>query len=263
MTGRRRTAHNGASIGSGARPWLAALGRRKGGEEMRTRVAPGRKSDRPLLWAGVLGPLVVTAAVVSESFTHGAVNPWQQSISLLSEGAAGTLLRLSLVLGGVFTMLFAWALHRVWAQAAALFRSQLAMGIGLVVTGLFIQQGLAPPGDFRIPSPWGYLTPVGVVHILGAAVLYLAIVASCWAVARSLPADGRWRRPAWYSGATGLAIAVLLPAFVVAAGVGGPSGLLERLAAVLAVAWELWWAGFLLRRGSPANPSGPMLSQVS
>ncbi len=209
-----------------------------------------------LLWSGVLAPLVVAAAIIEESLVQKSVNWHQQSISLLSEGPRGDVLRLGLAAGGLLVILFAWSLHRIWRDARAVARAQGAIGTGLIFTGVFIQQGLAPKHSVRIPSPWGPLTVVGIIHIVAAGVLYGAAVWSCRALLRSLPKIRRWQAAWRYCAATAVAMSLLVPAFVVSAGIGGPAGLLERLAGLLAAVWEVWFGGLLLTRGWPRHAPG-------
>jgi len=211
-------------------------------------------SDAPrwLLWSGALAPLVVAASIIEESVVRKAVNPWRQSISLLSEGPHGYVERFGLILGGLLMLVFAWSLYPVWdhSHSRRVARAQAATGVGLILTGAFIQQGLAPKRGLRIPSPWGALTLVGVVHIIAAGLLYGAAVASCIAVMRALPqrpsSQSAWR----YCRATAVSILLLLPAFVVAAGSGGPAGLLERLTALFATVWELWFVRLAVTRST-------------
>jgi hypothetical protein len=201
-----------------------------------------RRVWRSFLWAGVAAPLVVTAVDVVETFMHTTVNIWNQSISLLSEGPGGGLQRWGLALSGLLTLVFALAMSRVWRQARGVICSQAVLGVGLMVAGLFIQQGLAPANVWRIPSPWGYLTFVGIVHIVGSGVLYAALALSCWLTAFALPHKRIWRRAVWYSALSGLALVLLVPTFVLLAGDGGPSGLVERLAALVGAGWQVWLA---------------------
>jgi len=228
------------------------LGRAPVAEEMIT--MPDRSWSHflaSLLWCGILAPLLVAVVDVAETFMHTGINIWQQSISLLSEGPGGGVQRWGLTLSGLLTLLFAVALGHVWRRARRLMWSESLLGGGLMVAGLFIQQGLAPASAWRIPSPWGYLTLVGVIHIAGSAVLYAALAGSCLLTAAVLPRTREWRRAVGYSVVSGVLLILLVPTFVVVAGDGGPSGLLERLAALAGAGWQVWFASLLVRGRIP------------
>jgi hypothetical protein len=202
-----------------------------------------------LLWAGVLAPFLVAGADVDATLLRPSVNLWTQSISLLSEGSTGGLQRAALALAGGFVLVFAAALRATRPPRTALAYAQAVAGIGLLAAGLLIQQGLAPRRGFRLASPWGYLTLVGLLHVVASGVLYAAFAASCAVAAREEP-PGAARV---YSAATGVAMVLLVPAFVIAAGDGGPAGLLERAAALAALVWEVWLA-VRTARAEPAPP---------
>ncbi len=198
-----------------------------------------------MLWSGVAAPLCVATSIIVSSLINPSVNLMRQSISLLSEGPHGFFERAGFVIGGTFIVAFAWTVRKLWPQAQSLARTQTAAGGALVVTGLAIQQGLAPTHGFRIPSPWGALTKMGVIHVVAAGVFFGALIVSCGTVAQGLLTNPQWRRPAAYSLFSGAAIALLLPAFVVTADLGGPAGALERLAGLVGALWEGWLALWL------------------
>jgi hypothetical protein len=111
-------------------------------------------------------------------------------------------------------LVYAWGLHLLKSHPARVVKGQAAIGIGLATSGLFIQQGLAPRRGFRVLSPWGYLTAVALIHVIGGLILYLAIVGSCFAVARHGPRHrpgGRWAHR--YSLASGIVMLGLLALF--------------------------------------------------
>ncbi|PSR22100.1 MAG: hypothetical protein C7B45_08350 [Sulfobacillus acidophilus] len=196
---------------------------------------PGVRNVR--LWLGIVAPVMVGGAVVNVSMAEPSVNPLKQSISLLLDGPAGRLLRLALIMGGALLILYGWGLSRVHVQLLVA-KSQAVSGVGLMITGFFMQHGLAPLHGIRIPSPWGYLTGIGTLHILGATIFYLALVMSAIFAAQGMGVKGAQ----WYSMATAIAMLGLLAVFIVTAATHGPSGLFERLVGMIALAWELWLA---------------------
>jgi hypothetical protein len=214
---------------------------------------------RAVIWltlSGAAAPLVLAGAILAETVRERGVSAGQQSISLLSEGAQGGLLRLAEVVAGVLTILFAAGLFRAWSRRRGVPRAEAGVGLGLILTGLFIQQHLPPAGVFRVPSPFGYLTAIGLVHIVGAIVLYVSLFLAGMTAARAYPPSRPWGIMRTASALQAIGLVVLLPAFVVAAGLNGPSGWLERGAALVAVIWQEVFAIHLLRCGVPPDPDG-------
>ncbi len=218
-----------------------------------------RHLRRWMLWSGLAAPLCVATSIVAASLARPSISLMHQSISLLSEGPQGFFERLGFVIGGILILLFAGAVHQLWPMARSLVTAQRATGGGLLAAGLAIQQGPAPAHGFRIASPWGTLTGVGVVHIVAAAVFFGALVISCLTVAQMLYSNPRWRHQAFYSAFSGAAIMLLLPAFVITADLGGPSGGLERLAGFVAALWQIWLVRWLQGHAAPRDlsPSQP------
>lgn len=194
--------------------------------------------ERYLLWLGIAAPLMVGGAVINVSVEEPSVNPLEQSISLLLDGPAGRLLRVALIVGGALLVIYAWGLRRTQVHNLLVAKSQAISGAGLMITGFFMQHGLAPLHGIRIPSPWGYLTGIGTLHIIGAAIFYVALVFS--AVFAGQAVDRRVAQ--WYSLASAAAMIGLLAVFILTAALNGPSGLFERLVGSIALVWELWLA---------------------
>ncbi len=206
--------------------------------------------ERRFLWAGMGAPMLVAAAVLGESFARPQVNPLRQSVSMLIEGPEGKWLRLALVCGGLLLLLFAWALNQRGIADRAVFWGQAVSGTGLAMVGLFIQQGPAPESGLRVPSPWGYLSGIGLLHIAGALLLYGGVIASCLAAAPLLRVAPGGGSAYDYSLGNGIAMGAALLIFVGMAAWGGPAGLMERVAGALGAIWEGWWTWTVLRRDS-------------
>lgn len=221
----------------------------------RGRPWPARMGDAGAwLWAGAVAPLLLAAAIVWDTVREPSVSAGRQSISLLSEGARGGVLRGAEVLSGVLVLLFAWSLSHRPGIGRALWRAEMGVGVGLALSGLFIEQHLPLPGAFRVPSPWGYLTRVGMVHIGAACLLYISLLVAALAAARQ-PAPGAGRRLRLVSAVAALLLAALLTAFVAVANGGGPSGWFERAAALVAIAWQEALCLSLARRFRTVNPT--------
>ncbi len=203
-----------------------------------------RKWERYGLWLGIVAPIMVGGAVVNVSMAEPSVSPVEQSISLLLDGPAGRLLRLTLIIGGALLVIYGWALSRIHVHLLVA-KSQAISGAGLMITGFFMQHGLASLHGFRIPSPWGYLTAIGTLHIIGATIFYGALVLSAIFAAGAMQVKGAH----WYSMASAIAMLGFLAVFIVTAALHGPSGLFERIVGVVALAWELWLATTAMMQG--------------
>lgn len=206
------------------------------------------------LYSGIAAGLVVAAGVVFVSLLKPHVNPITDSISMLGKGPVGYWLRGAFVLGGLLTLLFASVVGRVFSHSRVLGVAQWAMGIGLIATGLFIEEAPPTPSQ-RILTPLGALNRAGLAHALASALMYTATVASAWLVWVLLRKTGGPdnRRFALLAS---ILLTGLIPTFVVyMASTHGPSGLFERLAATMAIAFELWLSAVSVKRTrSPRNP---------
>ncbi|MCY0880048.1 MAG: DUF998 domain-containing protein [Firmicutes bacterium] len=187
---------------------------------------------------GFAAPAIVAAGVLVASVRNRAVNPIHQSISLLMDGPGRDLLEASLLVAGGCVLWTAWAMFRGVSHGVSLALSQGILGLGVMATGAFMQHHLPRPHQWAVPSPWGPLTPVGLVHVAAATVLYAALVGTCAAVL----ARARGRAVKGLAFGTGIALVLLLALFLVTAVLHGPSGLFERLVAAVGIGWEY---GFL------------------
>lgn len=187
-----------------------------------------------LMMPGFFSPIIVAASVLVASAMDRAVNPVHQSISLLMDGPGKGLLEWGLVLSGLCMLANAWGFLRGMANGIRLAFWQALLGAGLMLSGIFMQHHLPTARQWALPSPWGPLTPIGLVHVGGATLLYCALVGSCWAVFRL--SDSAVVTSA--AVLVGLCLALLLVGFLVTAATRGPSGLFERFVAALGILWE-------------------------
>src|SRR5688500_10281666 len=176
-----------------------------------------RRRTRLLLTAGVLaGPLFVIVVAV-QMLTREGFDLSRHPISLLSVGDLGWVQMANFVVGGILAFGFAAAVRRsLRAGRGATWGPRLlgAYGIGLIAGGVFAADpalGFPPGTPDGIPASFSWH---GTLHAFAPPLAFLALVASCVALARRFAADGE-RGWAIYS------IATAAVAFVLSAPVGG------------------------------------------
>jgi hypothetical protein len=205
----------------------------------RSRLGP-RNPDADL-WTGSAGPALFTAGYVAEGFLVPGVDPWRQSISFLGQGPWGWVQNINFVVSALLILAFARALYRVGraggpgrAPIRRLAVFQAIGGFGMLVAG-FVRQ-TASYGAPGLTTPFGDLTVPGLAHIAGAVLIFAAAVASAGSESSGA---APWTSRAWSraSGAAAGGMVALLGAFLVAAADGGPAGLWQRAASMVAGGW--------------------------
>lgn len=207
-----------------------------------------------LLWCGMVGPILFTLSYGINEALRSHFNPWQESISMLTRGPDGWVQRASFILFGLMSLGFAGGLARVHPPPGGspwLARCQAAIGLGLVLAGLLVQQRLEVGRGGVLPAgfltPYGYITLPGFAHVLAAVLIYLATTASCLLVGRRLRHRPGWQAGARYSSASGWLYLLMILGFAVSPLVGGPAGLFERVAGLVAALWTIWFARRITR----------------
>ncbi len=209
----------------------------------------GKPAALLLLWAGVAGPVFFTLSYAINEALRPHFNLFQQSITVLAEGPDGWVQRASFVLFGLTSLAFALGLGRLDPPPAGgpgVARCEAGIGAGLILAGLLVQQPLTggphaarPPGFI---TPYGYVTLPGLAHVAAAVMVYVSTVTACLLVAQSLGQHPAARRAAAYSRLCGWLYLALIAAFAIAPLTGGPAGLFERIAGLVAGAWTVWFA---------------------
>ncbi len=202
-------------------------------------------STRVLLTAGVVaGPLFVVVALVQVATRQG-FDLSRHPISLLALGDAGWVQITNFILAGLLMLAFAVGIARSLRDgpghrwAPVLFG---IYGVGLVIGGVFTAD---PALGFPAGAPAGVPTSLtfhAIVHAVAPPIVFLALIAATFVVARRLGWQGR-RAAAVWSRAIGVGCLLL--------SVPGP-GMSVRLLLAVAVAFA-WISAFgisLLRRGA-------------
>ncbi len=230
------------------------------GAEVWVTSQKSRRLTLGLLGCGVVGPTLFTLSWAVNEALRPHFNLWQESITMLSRGPDGWIQDLTFALFGLMSIAFALGLRRVTPPPGGslwLPRLQAAIGAGLLVAGLIVQHRLLlGPGGVRpmgVFTPYGYITVAGLTHVLAAVVIYVATVASCLLVGRSLRTQSR--AGAAYSLTSGWLYALCIVGFAVTPLTGGPAGLFERLAGLIGAAWTVWFAARTMRALLKAEPT--------
>jgi hypothetical membrane protein len=190
-----------------------------------------RRRTRFLLTGGVLaGPLFVIVAVV-QMLSREGFDLSRHPISLLSVGDFGWVQMGNFAIGGVLAIGFATAVRRsLYEGRGATWGPRLLgiYGLGLIAGGVFAADpalGFPPGTPDGIPASFSWHA---TLHAFAPPLAFLALVASCIALARRFAADAE-RGWAIYS----LVTAVV--AFVLSAPVG--PGFSVRLFIGVVVGW--------------------------
>jgi hypothetical protein len=207
---------------------------------------------RPLLYCGLLAPVVFLAGVLVEGASRPGYSAWRHAGSQLSLGTGWPVNVTLILLGAAGLLSLAIVLRRAqpdgdphrWTG-----RLVATAGAALALLAIFpIDPGVGyPPGQPAVHT-WH-----GLVHAIAGTVLFAALAAAALTLARHLRGRTDWSSWRPYSLATGLTVAATYPLTVVLssldqAGVwtNAPAGLTERVAVIAGVGWCALLAGRLL-----------------
>ncbi len=213
----------------------------------------GTLALRLLLACGALGPLLFIVVFLLEGATRPNYSAWHHIVSSLSLGEGGWMQITNFLLCGVLVLCFALGLRRVLHPGKGSTWGPLLLGLFglcLIGAGLFVPDPLLgyPPGA---PST---LTLHGAIHMLLSLVVFTALIAACFVLARRFAGDPAWRGWAPYSIATGILVAVLFIATDVVASSpnpNAPAGLVQRLCIIIGWVWIALLALRLLNKKAP------------
>ena len=215
-----------------------------------------QRVTKSLLGYGPLAGIVFEGSVLIQGLTRHGFSLTRDDASLLANGPLGWIQVTTFLLAGAMTIAAAVGLSRAAAAAAAKAATKAktatkakaatkagrwaarliaVYGAGLMAAGVF----RADPADgFGPGAPLGKAVHVswhGDGHLVAASIGFIALIAACFAIARSFSRAGQ-RGLAIYSRVTGIAF---LAAFAgVTTGSNSPAIVVPFYAAVLAVfAW--------------------------
>lgn len=208
---------------------------------------------RRLLACGVIGPLLFIVVFLIEGATRPDYSAWRHFVSLLSLGDQGWMQIANFLICGVLVLGFAVGLRRVLYPGKGATWGPLLIGIFglcLIGAGIFVTDPLLgyPPGEPAV------LTPHGAIHIILSLVVFGALPAACFVLARRFAGDPAWRGWAFYSVATGILVLVFFIVTDMAASSAdpnAPAGLFQRICIIIGWGWISLIAFRLMRKGPP------------
>ena len=197
-----------------------------------------------LLLTGFGGLPFIAVFVTLGYFAH-PYHPLRNAISALEVTQLGWAQQANFILFGILLCLFAWALRRElqsgWGAWAIPFFQALA-GIAVIGDGFFL---------------WP-----AALHNICAATAFNAALCFLFLFAWRVRHDSRWRGWATGSCLTAVALMALLFCFGMFNHLGGPAGLMEKLAAALRTAWSVALVSRLLA-GASLVPAGDAVAAKS
>lgn len=199
----------------------------------------------PLLLTGYAGLLFIAVFLTLGYLAH-PYNPLRDSISTLEITRLGPAQQANFIVFGVLLCLFAWALRRElqsgWtAWAIPLF--QALSGIAVVGDGFFLWPTAA--------------------HMAFALIAFNAALCVLFLFAWRVRNDARWRGWAMGSCLTALAMMAFLFCFGMMNHLGGPAGLMEKLATVVRTVWSIALVSRLLLGASLAPLGDAVVARTS
>jgi hypothetical membrane protein len=203
----------------------------------------GDRRPAPLLWGGVIGPVLFVAVFAVDGARRVGYDPLRHQVSYLSLGDDGWVQVASFLVTGALVLAFAVGMRAVLVDGRGAVGVPVAIavaGAGLVIAGAF---PTVPAFGFPPGTPDAFPTDIptsAYLHVAGAIAFFGGLAASCLAMARRFRAAGE---TSWATGSLAAAIAVLV---FFAASSADPSGrpfvpalagLLQRLSIVAGLGW--------------------------
>jgi hypothetical membrane protein len=210
---------------------------------------------RLLLAGGVIGPLLFIVVFFVEGAMRPDYNPWRHYVSALSLGERGWVQITNFIICGTLILGFAIGLKRVLQPGKGSTWGPIllgAIGLGLIGSGIFVMD----PDLGYPPGAPATQTVHGTIHLLLGAVVFSALPAVCFVLARRFAADPAWRGWTLYSLVNGaLLIALIITQKVAALSTDPnmPIGLLQRLALIVGFIWISLLAFQLMRQEPPSS----------
>jgi len=211
---------------------------------------------RPLLTAGLVGPLLFIVVFLVEGITRPGYSAWRHYVSQLATGNWGWVQVVNFVVCGALVIGFAFGLRQTLRPGRASLAAPILTGLfgsALIVAGVFST-------DPALGYPVGALpihTTHGMVHGLAGLAAFSLLPATALVMAWRFSADSATRRWAMYSAAIGLLIIgcfIASTAFSVLDERGvltnAPTGFVQRVAIIGGWTWIAMVALRQLRLGA-------------
>ncbi|HVA23951.1 MAG TPA: DUF998 domain-containing protein [Chloroflexota bacterium] len=209
-------------------------------------------ASRALLRCGVLAGPVYVGLALAQALTRPGFDLRRHDISLLANGSLGWIQIGNFVVSGLLVIAAAIGMRRVLPSGRGRTWGPLLVGLYgacIALAGVFV----ADPGagfPSGTPAAANTMTWHGALHLLCAAVGFLALIAACCVFAQRFAAEGR---PRWagYSAATGAVFFVTFFGSVILSGSGVNTGL-SVLGLWIAVLLGWSWLSTVSARGVAA-----------
>ena len=227
------------------------MGKKRSMQTAKTQMPSYPVITRLLITGGAIGPTLLMVVMLIEGATHPGYNAWTMAGSALSLSDQGWVQIANFLVSGLLILGFGLGLRR-WLRGGpgATWGPIMiaAVGIGLMLAGIFVTDPALgyPPGT--PPGPTVHMTVHGALHwYLGGLVVFSALPASCFVLARRFAGDHRigWMLYSVISGVLMLAFFVI---FAVASMHEGLAGLWERISLGFGVVWMALVALRILRQ---------------
>ncbi len=225
---------------------------------------------RPLLAAGVVGPVLFVVALLIEGATRPGYSAWRHFGSQLSLSDQGWEQIVNFIVCGLLCIGFAVGLRRAFASGKGAVAGPVAraiFGATLIAAGIFSTDPALgyPPGTISpTGSPALHGTLHAMLHGLAGLICFVSLAVACFVLARRFAGDARWRGWAAYSILSGVMVALFFIASNTTSVLDmrgiwpdAPTGLLQRIAVVAGWGWIALLAARLLRdrrSGTDARP---------
>lgn len=207
-----------------------------------------------LLSCGVIGPLLFIVVFLIEGATRPDYSAWHHFVSSLSQGERGWMQIANFIVCGLLIFCFAFGLRRVLYPGHGSTWAPILLGsfgLGLIGAGVFVTDTvLGYPPDAPTTA-----TLHGMLHDLVSLVVFAALPAACFVIARRFAGDPAWRGWAAYSIATGILVVVF---FIIAGAFAqpdpaAPAGLFQRISIIIGWSWIALLALRLMHQPAPID----------
>lgn len=194
---------------------------------------------KPLLYAGVIGPLLFIVVFLIEGLTRPGYSAWRHYVSQLATGPGGWVQVVNFLVCGALVIAFAIGL-RLSSNAIAAPILLGFFGTGLLVAGAFSTDPALgyPPG---VPVVH---TTHGTIHGLAGLACFSLLPAATFVMAASFARTHSPRRWVWYSlGVGGLMIITFIASTTFStldatgAVPNAPTGFFQRIAIIAGWTW--------------------------
>jgi hypothetical membrane protein len=228
---------------------------------VKTNFSTMKVMSRPLLVAGVIGPLFFIGTFLIEGITRPGYSAWRHYVSQLATGDGGWVQVANFLVCGTLVTCFAIGLRQALGSGRASVAAPILLGLfaaALIVAGIFVTD---PALGYPVGAPLIH-TAHGMIHGLAGLAAFTLLPAAAFTMASRFSADPSTRRWAVYSMSVGL---LMIACFIASTFVSvldergvlpnAPTGFLQRIAII--AGWT-WISMLALRELNPQGTSkGP------